>query len=178
MSQHDDHDDLRVFREAMADARPLKNDRADAAVVRPRPAARFARREVHAVLNESLHGDLDPTLMESGEELLFVRAHVPRRVVRKLRRGGYRVMDELDLHGLNALQARSALADFLRECAFNRFGCVRIVTGKGRRSGYGGPVLKPRVARWLARRDEVQAYSTARPVDGGSGALYVLLRHT
>jgi DNA-nicking Smr family endonuclease len=52
---------------------------------------------------------------------------------------------------------------------------VRIIHGKGRRSDQQGPVLKPAVAAWLRRRNEVLAYCSARPVDGGSGALYVLL---
>ena len=55
--------------------------------------------------------------------------------------------------------------------------CVRVIHGKGRRSGIGGPVLKHSVGAWLARIDRVCAFAPARPVDGGSGALYVLLQH-
>ncbi|MEX0606657.1 MAG: Smr/MutS family protein, partial [Halofilum sp. (in: g-proteobacteria)] len=82
---------------------------------------------------------------------------------------------ELDLHGMTRVEAATALEQFMRECRQRRLGCVRIVHGKGRRSSDQGPVLKPAVANWLRRRNEVLAFTSARPVDGGSGALYVLL---
>jgi DNA-nicking Smr family endonuclease len=52
---------------------------------------------------------------------------------------------------------------------------VRIIHGKGLRSGPSGPVIKRRIGRWLRRRNEVLAYCSARPVDGGTGAIYLLL---
>ena len=67
------------------------------------------------------------------------------------------------------------LREFLADCVWHRHACVRVITGKGNRSGHRGPVIKPRVARWLRKHDRVDAFSTARPNDGGSGALYVLL---
>jgi DNA-nicking Smr family endonuclease len=36
-------------------------------------------------------------------------------------------------------------------------------------------VLKHVVNHWLRRMDDVVAFATARPVDGGTGAVYVLL---
>lgn len=177
MTNEDDSDDLRAFRDAVQGARPLKSDRARADSERPRPRARFTRRDARDVLDESLHGDPDPSLLGTGDELFFARPGLPRQVLRKLKRGGYRIASELDLHGLNVSEASAALSEFLHECERYRHTCVRIVTGKGKRSGHTGPVLKPKVARWLAKRDDVQAYSTARPVDGGHGALYVLLAH-
>jgi DNA-nicking Smr family endonuclease len=38
------------------------------------------------------------------------------------------------------------------------------------------PVLKGKVNHWLQQRDEVLAFCSARPVDGGTGAVYVLLK--
>lgn len=175
-ARNDDDDDLRAFRDAMAGASPIKpSDRADTRPAPPGPRARFTQRDRRRVLEESLSGNPDPSLLGTGDEVFFARPGLPRPVLRKLKRGAYRIHSELDLHGLNALQARDALNEFLQECVRERYTCVRIVTGKGKRSDDGRPVLKPKVARWLRKRDEVLAYSTARPVDGGSGALYVLL---
>ena len=84
--------------------------------------------------------------------------------------------EEIDLHGLSAEDARDALARFLIESVERRHRCVRVIHGKGLRSGPGGPVIKRRIGRWLKRRDEVLAYASARPVDGGTGAVYVLLK--
>jgi DNA-nicking Smr family endonuclease len=132
--------------------------------------------ERFAVLEESLHGELvgDP-LVASGEELSFRRPGVAESVLRKLRRGEYRVGGELDLHGLTAVQAKQALRAFLAAAVARHAGCVRIIHGKGLRSGHRGPVLKSVVSGGLRRTAAVVAFVSARPVDGGTGAVYVLL---
>jgi DNA-nicking Smr family endonuclease len=106
----------------------------------------------------------------------YARPGLQRTVMRRLRRGDYRIGAELDLHGMTADAARGELARFLREAIGRELRCVRIIHGKGLGSEGRGPVLKPRVARWLRQRDDVLAYCSARPADGGTGALYVLLR--
>ena len=166
----DDNDDSDFFRRQMRDVRPLKTDRAPIERPRPRAEARFTRADNKAVLSKSL-----TTNPDEQHESTYSRPEVSRPVMRKLRRGRYSIGDELDLHGLTAVAARTALDSFLAEAVKRGHSCVRIIHGKGKGSGHGGPVLKPRVARWLRQRDVVLAYTTARPVDGGSGALYVLL---
>ena len=142
---------------------------------RPPPRARFRRLDDRRVLEESLElapGDL---LVETGDELLFRRAGITARLTDRLRRGEFAVEDSIDLHGLNAVAARSALRDFLGEAVRRRLGCVRIVHGKGLRSGPRGPVLKHAVNTWLRKVDAVLAFASAPRRDGGSGAVYVLL---
>ena len=171
MSKSEDGDN--PFHELIGDVRPLTTDKAE--IARPRPAAeaRFTRADQVEVLRESLSDGSTP---DDHEELSFARPGVSHSVIRKLRRGRYSIASELDLHGLNARAARHALDEFLAESVAAGHSCVRVIHGKGTRSGHRGPVLKPKVARWLRRRDCVVAYTTARPVDGGGGALYVLLR--
>lgn len=168
-----DDDDRKLFREQMAGVRRLPGAPAAPDRPRPPPRAKFTREDQRAVLHESLVGG-EPA--DAHEEFTYCRPGLSRTVMRKLRRGRYSIEAELDLHGLNANQARLALDDFLSDCLARRLGCVRIVHGKGTRSGRDGPVLKPKVVRWLRRRNAVLAFTTARPVDGGTGALYVLLR--
>ena len=173
-------DDARLFREAVRDVKPLKrsNETADQRQRRPgrpRAAARFARADRLAVLEESLRSEaLDPALA-GGEELVFHRPGVQPAVLRKLRRGDYRVQGEIDLHGLNLREAQQALREFLALALMRQWRCVRIVHGKGLRSGHRGPVLKGMVGAMLRRLGPVLAYVSARQVDGGTGALYVLL---
>ncbi len=170
-----DDDEASLFREAVSDVKPLRQDR-HTATPRRRPArARFAREDRLAVLEESLHGPLGDPLVASGDELSFRRPGVSQSVLRKLRRGEYRVGGELDLHGLTAAQAKQALRAFLAAALARQAGCVRIIHGKGLRSGHRGPVLKAAVSGVLMRTSAVVAYVSARPVDGGTGALYVLL---
>jgi DNA-nicking Smr family endonuclease len=171
----DDDDDL--FREAMRDVRRLRAPERVIATPKPPAAARFRRADEQAVLQESLNVPEDAAaLLGTGEEIGFRRPHVPEPVLTKLRRGQYAVDAEIDLHGLNAAQAKHALRDFIVEAIGRQWRCVRVVHGKGRRSGPRGPVLKPIVCHWLQRSNHVLAFGSARPVDGGSGALYVLLK--
>ena len=53
---------------------------------------------------------------------------------------------------------------------------MRIVHGKGLGSPGKQPVLKSKVQRWLVQKNEVQAFVQAPPVQGGAGALLVLLK--
>jgi DNA-nicking Smr family endonuclease len=167
-------EERRVFREAVADAKrlpaqPLRRG------PRPTPRARFTRAAEREVLQESLRGLPDPEEPLLGEGLFYAKPGMQDRVLRKLRRGHYSVGAELDLHGLRSEDARQALAEFLHEVRGLRMRCVRIIHGKGYRSGPRGPVLKQKLNGWLRQRNEVLAFCSARPVDGGSGAVYVLL---
>ena len=108
--------------------------------------------------------------------LSFQRAGVRTQVMRRLRRGLYPIDDELDLHGLSQSAARNELADFIARSRDRGCRCVRIIHGKGYRSGARGPVLKTAVNLWLRRHLDVTAFVSARAIDGGAGAMYVLLR--
>ena len=96
--------------------------------------------------------------------------------MRRLRRGYYRVESELDLHGLTVPEAKAAMRDFLARTIARQSRCVRVIHGKGLGSGPRGPVIKQAVNVILRRTDAVVAFCTARPVDGGTGAIYVLLK--
>lgn len=141
----------------------------------PPPEPRQRRADEREVLRELL-SDPDPEIVESGDTLSYRAPGVQDGVLRRLRRGHYRIDAELDLHGLNRERARHAVADFLAGCHARDRRCVRIIHGKGNGSPNSGPVLKALLASWLARRRDVVAYCSARPVDGGTGAVYVLLR--
>lgn len=171
----DDDEDLRVFRDAVRDVKPLEHETAVTERPRPRPRARFARADRQAVLLESLTTDLADPAVGGGEELVFHRPGVQESVVRKLRRGHYRVQAEIDLHGLTVAEAKQTLREFVAEAVERHMRCVRIIHGKGLRSGHRGPVLKGAVSGVLRRMGVVLAYVSARQVDGGTGAVYVLL---
>ncbi len=172
-----DDDEAEEFRKAMRDVRPLAAPkRAAPPRRRPPPRARFARAEREAVLRESL-GPPDPQLdIQAGDSLHFRRQGVPETVLRRLRRGDYRIESEIDLHGLTEAEARAQLREFLLEACTRRLRCLRVVHGKGLRSGARGPVLKAAVNAMLRRADPVLAFTSAAMRDGGTGATLVLLR--
>lgn len=96
--------------------------------------------------------------------------------MRMLQRGAYAIQAEIDLHGMTVAEAKPRLQNFVERCAKNGKLCIRIVHGKGLGSGERGPVLKNAVNRWLRKWDVVLAFVSARQVDGGTGAVYVLLK--
>jgi DNA-nicking Smr family endonuclease len=100
-------------------------------------------------------------------------------VMRRLRRGEFSVQGHVDLHGLVVEEAHVALAGFVRQGRLAGKRCLLVVHGRGHHSKDRTPVLKERVVAWLSRgrlAREILAFCTARPHDGGAGALYVLLR--
>lgn len=170
-------DDDQLFRESMRNVRPLQDDRHQPKPAkRPKPVPRQTLKDEQQVLDDMFSDAWKAEDVETGEELLFARTGLQQRVIKQLRRGHYRIDAELDMHGMTVDEARLALTDFLKHCLANAARCVRIVHGKGHGSLNKLPVLKNKVNSWLRQRDEVLAFSSARPDDGGTGALYVLLK--
>jgi DNA-nicking Smr family endonuclease len=170
-------DDAAVFRAEMGDVRPLAAS--DKVALRPEPKAplplQHQRDELHA-LAESFNAQ--PTIDdEQGDASTFLRPGLSRQVLRRLRGGHWVAQDELDLHGYTAAEAKPRLADFLSQALRGGARCVRVIHGKGLRSAAERePVLRNKVRLWLSQREDVLAYCEARPADGGSGALMLLLR--
>ena len=170
-------EDKEAFRKAMSGAKPLKtDDRVPVEKPKFKPRARFRRADESAVLAESLEDDIDAIERHSGAALRFQRQHVGRRTMRKLARGGYSVRAAIDLHGMTLAEAKPRLRDFIQYSAEQDRLCVRVVHGKGLGSGDRGPVLKSAVNTWLRRWKNVLAFVSTRQVDGGTGAIYVLLQ--
>ncbi|MEW5834793.1 MAG: Smr/MutS family protein [Pseudomonadota bacterium] len=168
-------DDARLFREAIGDIRRLEAEPAPPPPPRPEPRARMFEADEAAVPGELLDMAFDPALMEVGEELSFLQDGYPPKLLKQLRRGQFSVQDDLDLHHMNAAAAQASIADFLAEARKRGLRCVRIVHGKGLRSKSAGPVLKALTDRLLRRRADVIAFASARPAQGGTGAVVVLL---
>jgi DNA-nicking Smr family endonuclease len=170
----DDRDDKHLFREAVRDVKRLRTQ-PRVASPKPRPRAAFARRDELDVLKESLEFSPADLLVETGDQLDFRRPGIQDSVLKKLKRGEFRIEAEIDLHGLTVAQAKHELREFLLAAQRAGMRCVRVIHGKGLRSGHRGPVLKHAVNALLQKTAAVLAFSSARPVDGGTGAIYVLL---
>jgi DNA-nicking Smr family endonuclease len=170
--------DQSLFRQAVADAKPLPHHgKAVRKTEAPPPYPVQSHLDEHEALRESLTAEWTAEdWLDAGDEPSFLRPGLSRHVLRKLRSGTWVIQNQLDLHGLDRHEAREALATFLANCIKRGIRCVRVIHGKGLGSKNREPVLKIKVKHWLAQREEVLAYCQARPVDGGSGALVVLLK--
>jgi DNA-nicking Smr family endonuclease len=170
------------LREVFADVAPLRvANRAARPPQRPptQPAQRLA--DEAEALSASQRGVApSPSHWEVGQELeaeqTFLRKGLGVDVLTRLRRGHWSVQGELDLHRLNRDEARAALADFINAARSSGWRCVRVIHGKGLSSPNREPVLKSKVRRMLAQRDEVLAYCEAPEHAGGAGAVLVLLK--
>lgn len=171
----DDDTGKDAFLRAVAGVKPLP-----AAAPPPRPAPPppipvQSHLDDAAVLDELMHPPGDDLLLENGEEWIYLQDGMPRALLRDLRRGRFRIQEDLDLHGCSVDEARQAISEFLLEARRWRWRCVRIIHGKGLGSPGGVPVLKRLVGQWLIRRREVLAFAQAPHREGGAGAVLVLL---
>ncbi len=162
--------EARLFETAMRDVEPLAgrnlaSDKTDApppantgrAAAPPPPPSRPA---AMPELRAGIAADLDARTME------------------RLRRGRIRPEARLDLHGMTQHEAHLAVADFIAASRGAGRRCVIVITGRGR-AKLGGGILREQTPRWLnlqPARGSILGFAEAQPRDGGSGALYVLLR--
>jgi len=142
----------------------------------PAPEPLQLQLDQQAVLRESLSDEIDiGSLIDTDDQLSYLREGMGRDVIRKLRQGGWALQGEIDLHGLRSDEAREALGGFIRQAHRQGWRCVRVVHGKGLGSPGKTPVLKNKVLRWLVQKNEVLAFVQATPSEGGAGAFRVLL---
>lgn len=168
-------EDAALFRDAAGDVRVLEDDREPIHRRRPKPRARVKSGDNPTDATQQPPAKSIKNA-ERDSEQLFVRAGLQQKHVRRLRRGQMAIAAEADLHGMRIREAQTVLEEFLRECREQGLRCVRVIHGKGLGSRDGHAVLKWEVDRWLRGHDGVMAFCTAQPRDGGTGAVYVLLR--
>lgn len=169
--------DQSLFASAVGAVQPLRSTgRVTHVLPAPSPLPRQRQRDEAAVLRESLSDEFDAsTLLDTDEQLSFRRPGIGPDVPARLRRGQWAVQAEIDLHGLRTDAAREALGQFLHQARRAGLRCVRVVHGKGLGSPGGVPVLKGKVHAWLVQKQSVLAFVQAKPLEGGAGALLVLL---
>lgn len=164
------------FADLLGKVKVLSTDRVSPSKPKPRPIPKQTKLDHKRVMQELAVSPTEHEDMQAGDVLSYMQAGVQKQVFKKLKRGQYRIEAELDLHGLTKLEAQEELTTFIEQVRMEGIRCVRIIHGKGYGSSNKGPVIKPLVNQWLQRRAEILAFSSARPVDGGTGAVYVLLK--
>lgn len=176
MQHSSDDDDARLFREAIGRVRELHGEADAPRRPRPAPEPEQSRLDEARVRDELLTHPIEPGAVEFGEEISYLKTGQPAKLLQQLRRGRFSVRAEIDLHEMSVAVAREAIRQFLDDCRRHDELCVRIVHGKGLRSKAQGPVLKQLTDTLLRRRADVLAFASARPAQGGTGAVVVLLQ--
>lgn len=176
MTTSDDNDEDLGFADMLGKVKRISSDRVVHDKPKPYPTPRQSQRDEQEVMETLAIGPLEFEDMQPGDVLSYAQPGIQKQVFKKLKRGQYSIGAELDLHGMNRNEAQASLHQFIIEARDQDIRCVRIIHGKGHGSSNQGPVIKPLVNTWLQRKEEVLAFASARPVDGGTGAVYVLLK--
>jgi DNA-nicking Smr family endonuclease len=174
-------DDEALFRQAFEGVRPLGVPRAERLAVAPQAKREIISEdaEVLAELSDLVSGQGTFELTETEEYVEGARLGLDPRLLSQLRRGEFSVQAHIDLHGMIQPAAKEAVTNFIVDAVRKGHRTVLVVHGRGLRSPGGLPVLKHAAAQWLSHGiagGYVLAFATARPNDGGAGAVYVLLR--
>lgn len=174
-----------LFLHAMEGVRPIESDcivpepvDAGSIVESIRETIRHQDTEVVQTLQALVDGKARFDVTCTGEYLEGHVVTLDPAVLKKLKAGEMSIQAHLDLHGHIISEAQSALSSFLSNAHAMGYRGLLVIHGRGLTSSQG-PVLKEHVVRWLTRGSLshlVLAFCSARPCDGGTGALYVLLR--
>jgi DNA-nicking Smr family endonuclease len=176
--------DAELWAAAVADARPVPDRGKVVEPAAPRaPAPEFWHPDLDAIreLEALVSGEAPFDIADSDEFIEGRVSGLDPGLVRKLRRGDFSVQAHLDLHGKSRAEAKGEVDRFLRRSREQGKRCVLLVHGRGLHSKDQVPVLKEALRSWLATARfgrHVLAFATARPQDGGAGAVYVLLRRS
>ena len=147
--------------------------------IRPPHPAPNDELETMAHLSDLISGTAEMDITFSDEYIEGAVHGFDRKLLERMKKGEFPVQDYVDLHGLTQQEAETRISDFLLQSHRVGLRCVLVVHGRGLNSENQIPVLKERLPAWLSRgpvKKIVLAFSTARPYDGGTGAIYVLLR--
>ena len=82
----------------------------------------------------------------------------------------------LDLHNYRLEESFVAVRGFLDDCKARGLRKVLVITGKGIHSAGGESVLRPAVSAAIDNHPAVRETFTPKAVDGGSGAIAVILK--
>lgn len=169
-------DSAMLFRQTVGDVRAIKQDKITPQSQRPRPRPYPKPLEVNFDAHLSTRPPDEIHTVGIYDSLSFLSAGLQNNVLKKLRRGYFGIDAEIDLHGLTGHDAKRQLLHFLHSSVQEGCRCVHIVHGKGYRSQDNLPVIKNELNQWLRQHKDVQAFCSATPKDGGTGAVFVLLR--
>ncbi len=106
--------------------------------------------------------------------LRFHRSGLQTKLLKKLSKGQLPIEGRADLHRMSVTQALNFADDFIKHCQLQALRHVLIIHGKGIKTEK--PILKNAIYAWLKNNESVLALHSAQSKDGGTGALYVLIK--
>ncbi|MBN1275994.1 MAG: Smr/MutS family protein [Deltaproteobacteria bacterium] len=176
-------DEDSIFLKAMSDVQPVTGKkniiRKSGLNTSPSHPPNTDEIEVMSYLSDLVSGNAQMDITFSDEYIEGAVQGFSPNLMKRLRQGRFPIQNHIDLHGLTKQEAEAKIREFIIKSHSLGLRCVLLIHGRGLNSENHIPVLKERIPVWLNRgpvKKIVLAFSTARPYDGGTGAIYVLLR--
>ncbi len=170
-------DDFNLFQQEMSGVKKIESKNIkEASKPKPKPIPLSRQQDDRDVISQLESDPFCHEYIETGDEIFYFRPGLQQKVIKKLKRGQYSIERELDLHGMTTEQAKNAVNIFFHNCSLHNNRCVLVIHGKGYRTEKKEPILKSMLNGWLRHRSDVLGFCSARIEDGGTGAIYVLLR--
>ena len=169
-------EDIDLFRRSVGVTRQISDDKTARFRKQPSPRPRARPDLEDEPVEPGFSDGFDIGSVAADEALFFARPGLQQRQLQRLRRGQLAIGAELYMHGMTTATARNAISNFITQCSDQHIRCIRIIHGKGYGSKGDAPVLKNRLNTWLRQHHDVLAFSSTPRQDGGTGAVYVLLR--
>lgn len=179
--------DKSLFLEAMQDVQPLAStakqnnfDSSQNTANRKELIRKVKRRHNSghdlSLKESSTTHDVDTFPVGSFETISHHQAGLRKKDFDKLKKGGFQIQAELDLHGLTQDIANQKIVEFIEQSYFYELRFIRIIHGKGYNSDEKFPVLKNLVNQLLRQNKAVLAFHSAPVKEGGVGAVNILLK--
>ncbi len=168
-------EDSDLFRQSIGKVKTIeKNSLHLTPETKPKP---FPQKKVEKDITQfKQEGELEVDKLFQEDRISFIAPGLQKNVLKKLRKGYFGFDASIDLHGLTSQKAKQQLAHFLHDSIENGYRCVHIIHGKGYRSAHQHPVLKNDINLWLRQYPYVLAFCSTPPKEGGTGAVFVLLK--
>ena len=173
-------EDQRLLEEAFADVEPIgESDKIDANAAQELDKLAMQNRRLAAQTDKQHDQNFltttQPKLVDPYAELAYKRDGVQTGVFKALRQGQYEARYVLDLHRHTVEKARVEVFEFIHDALKRQERCVMILHGRGVKAEKPA-LLKSYINHWLPQFDEVLAFHSAQKRDGGTGAVYILLK--
>lgn len=176
MSTPSDSDDEKtLFKNAMKDVKPLKPKH----TITGQPKPLLLPRQINqpsSIIHQSntpLYEDEAHFTIKRDDIVTHFHPHLTHQQKRKLQSGQY--ARQLDLHGNTKNEAIKRAQQFITSACLASQKCVLIIHGKGDLK-HAFPILKNTLVNYLSSHPAVLGFCSAKMKDGGTGALYVLLK--
>lgn len=169
-----------LFRHAVKGVSPLKPAKKPIKSAQKKYPAKRKNKIVKIKSNNDSIGEppifSEPIVLSAEENLFFAKSGLQHRLIQKMKKGQIQLEANIDLHRLTLKEAYIRVSHFIDACSKKHKRWICIIHGKGNYSKGGVPVLKSFLNQWLREHPKVLAFHSATAKNGGTGALYVLLK--